>query len=160
MESIHIRPKTDADAEWAANFLKNQSSDAHLPEHVKASDVFTFPALIAEVDGEPVGLLAYERQGDESHIVSLHVSRKRIGIGESLLNQLEAEARAKGCKKIKCVVANDNLNALRFLQKREFRLAELRAGAIEERRKQGASVPLKGDNGIPLRDELVLEKKL
>lgn len=158
MESIQIRPKTAADAEWAEAFLKNQSNRAHLM--ASADECITLPALIAEVDGEPIGLLVYQHQNDVCHIVSLNVSRKRIGVGESLLNRLEAEASAKACKKLLCVVTNDNLNALRFLQKRAFHLAELRVGAIDARRKQNPTIQLTGEHGIPLRDELILEKKL
>ncbi|MFQ3596966.1 MAG: GNAT family N-acetyltransferase [Chloroherpetonaceae bacterium] len=160
MDSIQIRPKTTADAEWAEAFLNSQSSDAHLPTFAGITNILSLPAWIAEVDGEPVGLLAYHVQSDACHIVSLHVSRKRMGVGESLLVSLEAEAQAKGCKKLTCVIGNDNLNALRFLQKRAFHLSDLRVGAIDVRRKQNPKIQLTGEHGIPLRDELILEKSL
>jgi ribosomal protein S18 acetylase RimI-like enzyme len=160
MDSIQIRPKSADDTEWAMSFLKSHSSDAHLPTLTSEASILSFPAWIAEVDGEPVGLLMYHYQNATCNIVSLHVSRKRMGVGEGLLTHLEAEARAKACEKLTCVVGNDNLNALRFLQKRAFHLAELRAGVIEARRKQNSSIALTGEHGIPLRDELVLEKNL
>ncbi len=160
MESIQIRPKTAADAEWTASFLKSQSNGAYLPAFDSETNLQSLPAWIAEMDGEPVGLLMYQYQNDTCHIVHFQVSRKRMGVGESLLGMLETEAVASACKKITCVVWNDNLNALRFLQKRAFHLAELRVGAIDARRKHDPTIPTTGEYGIPLRDELVLEKYL
>jgi ribosomal protein S18 acetylase RimI-like enzyme len=160
MESIQIRPKTAADAEWAEGFLKKQANGTYLPELANETRSSTLHGWVAEIKDEPVGLLLCNYQGDVCHIVSLNVLRKRMGIGESLLNRLESEARAKGCKKLTCVIGNDNLNALRFLQKRAFRLAELRIGAIDAQRKQNPTIQLTGEHGIPLRDELILEKVL
>ncbi len=160
MESIQIRPKTDADMQWAEDFLKKQSNGAPLLAFTSQMSIASLPAWIAEVDGDPVGLLLYHYENDICQIVSLHVSRKRMGIGESLLTNLESEAKAKHCKKMTCTIANDNLNALRFLQKRGFQLAELRVGAIDIRRQQNPTLQLIGEHGIPLRDELILEKHL
>lgn len=160
MKSIQIRSKTANDNEWAKAFLNSQSNNAHLPAFSEETSHLSLPAWIAEVDDEPVGLLMYDFQNGACNIISLHVSRKRIGVGESLLNRLEVEAKSKSCKEITCAVGNDNLNALRFLQKRGFHLVELRVGAIEARRKLHPAVPITGEYGIPLRDELVLAKKL
>jgi hypothetical protein len=61
------------------------------------------------------------------------------------------------CERIWLVTTNDNLDALRFYQRRGFVLSALRAGAVADSRQrlkpQIASV---GDFGIPLRDELEL----
>ncbi len=160
MEFIQIRPKTAADVEWAETFLKHQSNGAHLLSYVGETDLSSLPAWIAEVDGEPVGLLLCHFQNDVCHIVSFNVRRKRMGVGESLLNCVESQAAAVGCKKLTCVISNDNLNALRFLQKRDFHLVAIRARAIEERRKHNPTIQLTGEHGIPLRDELILEKDL
>ena len=51
---------------------------------------------------------------------------------------------------------NDNLDALRFYQRRGFRLAEVRAGAMDEYRKRKPTIPEFGEFAIPLRDELRL----
>ncbi len=160
MESIQIRPKTAADEAWAIDFLKCQSNGTYLPKLFSEKSLSNFLALVAEIDGEPVGLLPYHIQNDACHVVSLNVSRKRMGVGESLLNRLEAEALAHACKKLICTISNDNLNALRFLQKRAFHLVELRVGIIDAWRKQQPTLPVIGEHGIPLRDELILEKDL
>ncbi len=54
---------------------------------------------------------------------------------------------------------NDNLDALRFYQRRGFRLSALRAGAVDESRERlKAEIPSAGDLGIPLHDEIELER--
>ncbi|MCS6990167.1 MAG: GNAT family N-acetyltransferase [Chloroherpetonaceae bacterium] len=160
MSEIRLRPKTSADQEWTVEFLKRHWNDSRIPLHGDLIDASLLPAFIAEYEDEPVGLLVYHFLPDACEIVSLHSLRKRIGIGEALLNRLEEVAKAKGCKKIKCAVGNDNLNALRFLQKRGFRLSALNVNAMEAARKQNPALSLAGEYGIPLRDELVLEKTI
>ena len=55
------------------------------------------------------------------------------------------------------ITTNDNLNALRFYQKRGFVLAALYPNALERSRALKPSIPPIGMNGIPLRDEIELE---
>jgi hypothetical protein len=59
------------------------------------------------------------------------------------------------------LTTNDNVNALRFYQRRGFRLAALNAGAVDDARATlKPEIPPVGAYGIPLRDELVLDKRL
>jgi len=59
------------------------------------------------------------------------------------------------------MTTNDNLRALGFYQRRGFRLASLRPGAVDEaRRTLKPEIPEIGDDGIPIRDELDLEMDL
>jgi len=55
---------------------------------------------------------------------------------------------------------NDNVNALRFYQRRGFRLAELRPGAVDQSRRRKPEIPRVGDYGIPLRDEIDLTREV
>jgi ribosomal protein S18 acetylase RimI-like enzyme len=58
------------------------------------------------------------------------------------------------------LTTNDNLHALRFYQRRGFRLAALYPGALAEARKLKPSIPETGYHGIPIRDEIELEMSL
>ena len=58
------------------------------------------------------------------------------------------------------ITTNDNLDALRFYQRRGFALTELRPGAVDESRRMKPQIPLVGAHGIPIRDELVLVREL
>jgi hypothetical protein len=52
------------------------------------------------------------------------------------------------------------LTALRFYQQRGFVLAAIHRNALEQSRKLKPEIPLVGNDGIPLRDEIELEMML
>lgn len=54
------------------------------------------------------------------------------------------------------MTTNDNTHALRFYQKRGFVITAIRVNAMEEQRKK-KPIPLTGNDGIPIRDEIELE---
>jgi ribosomal protein S18 acetylase RimI-like enzyme len=58
------------------------------------------------------------------------------------------------------VTTNDNLDALRFYQRRGFVLVALRPDVMKDSRRLKPEIPLIGAFGIPLRDELELEMNL
>jgi ribosomal protein S18 acetylase RimI-like enzyme len=67
-------------------------------------------------------------------------------------------ARTEG-QRLWLVTTNDNLDALRFYQRRGFRITEVRPGASDEaRRALKPSMSEVGNFGIPIRDEIVLER--
>jgi hypothetical protein len=67
-------------------------------------------------------------------------------------------AVAAGCTRLWLVTTNDNVDALRFYQRRGLRLARLRPGAVDRSREElKPEISTSGAYGIPLRDELELE---
>ncbi len=52
---------------------------------------------------------------------------------------------------------NDNVDALRFYQRRGWNLAALHEDAVTRARRLKPEIPLVGDHGIPIRHELELE---
>ena len=69
-------------------------------------------------------------------------------------------ARSHGCSRLWLITTNDNLDALRFYQRRGMRIAAVHAGAIEVSRALKPSISMTGAYGIEIRDELELEKAL
>jgi ribosomal protein S18 acetylase RimI-like enzyme len=63
-------------------------------------------------------------------------------------------------KILKLITTNDNLQALKFYQKRGFRLMEICQNAVEEARKIKPEIPKVGYYGIPIVDEILLEKRI
>lgn len=114
------------------------------------------PGYIAERNGRLVGLLTYDIAGDMLEIVTLNAIERRAGIGTMLIDAAVRAARRKGCREIRLTTTNDNVDALRFYQRRGFRLAELRPGAVDRSRREKPEIPRSGDYGIPLRDEIDL----
>jgi hypothetical protein len=64
--------------------------------------------------------------------------------------------RGSGARRVWLATTNDNLDALAFYQRRGFRLAELRPGAVDAARRLKPTIPAVGAHGIPMRDELEL----
>ena len=66
-----------------------------------------------------------------------------------------------GCASVWLTTTNYNLDALRFYQRRGFRLVRVRPGAVDEARQtMKPEIPEVGSFGIPMRDELDLERRL
>jgi ribosomal protein S18 acetylase RimI-like enzyme len=83
-----------------------------------------------------------------------------VGAGAALVEAVALAARAAGAERLIVMTTNDNLTALRLYQRAGFRLAALRPGAVDEARRRKPSISHIGEHGIPLRDELDLERDL
>ena len=115
-----------------------------------------FAGFIAERSRRVVGLLTYQLVGDTLEIVTLNAIDRRSGIGTMLIDACVGAARHFRCHQIRLTTTNDNVDALRFYQRRGFRLTDLRPGAVDRSRLEKPQIPRTGDYGIPLHDELDL----
>jgi N-acetylglutamate synthase-like GNAT family acetyltransferase len=157
---MDIRRSTPEDAAGLAVFLRAQNAAevARLGELVHALD---HPALVAEESGKLAGVLTYTLTGTSCEVLTLHVVESWKGVGSALLAELEDVLRKAGCTRVWLITTNDNVDALRFYQRRGFHLVEIHPGAVDASRQNlKSSIPRRGNYGIPLRDELVLERTL
>ena len=158
--SFEVRRADPSDREAVDAFLDDRGSVrvARLGELVEARE---HPALVVESDGRIAGVLTYVLDGDRCEVLTLHARDRRRGVGSALLDEVARVAADAGCRTLWLVTTNDNVDALRFYQRRGFRLAELRPGAVDEsRRTLKPEIPATGEHEIPLRDELVLARDL
>lgn len=118
------------------------------------------PGFVASEQGNPVGLGTYRIQGQACEITSLDSTSERRGVGTALIEAIKKVAQQAGCQRLWLITTNDNTHALRFYQKRGFELVALHRNAMEDARKLKPQIPLIGNDGIPLRDEIELEIKL
>jgi ribosomal protein S18 acetylase RimI-like enzyme len=124
-------------------------------------DSLDHPALVAWSGAELVGVATYVITGAACELLTLHARTRFDGVGSALVAAVQEVARQSGCARLWVVTTNDNVDALRFYQRRGFRLAHLRAGAVDESRETlKPEIPTTGAHGIPLRDELELEMDL
>ena len=146
-----------ADLPWAEELVGEAFAGRVQARRGELVDVLDLPGFVVERDGELVGLLTYRWHDDGCELASIVVREEHRGVGTELVEALirEVDGRAR----IWLVTTNDNLDALRFYQRRGFRLAELRPGAIDEaRRTLKPEISETGGYGIPIRDELELER--
>ena len=126
----------------------------------KIIDGTKLDGFLLQEENTSIGLVTYTFFGDICEIVSLDSKRENIGIGSALLKEIEKIAIDNNCKKMRLITTNDNMRALQFYQKRGYCLTKLYPNAMEEVRKVKPNVTELGDNDIPLRDEIELEKQL
>ncbi len=120
-------------------------------------DVVRYDRVDGFVYDDWAGLITFLIHGNECEITSLDSLQAGKGIGTKLIDEVLREAKARKCKRVTLITTNDNLRALGFYQKRGFKLFTLYRGAVDESRKSKPSIPLIGQNDIPLRDEIELE---
>ena len=121
MCSFEIRPATAGDREAIVVLL----SDRWGGETMVVRDTVYLPAdlpAFVAVDGpDLVGLVTYEPGIESWHVVSLDSLVPSRGMGSALLDRVEGAARAAGCLRVMLVTTNDNVDAIRFHQRRGYR---------------------------------------
>ena len=86
--------------------------------------------------------------------------RENQGIGTALVEAAVREAGKQGCSKVVLITTNDNVDAMRFYQKRGFDMARLFRNALDRSRQLKPEIPLIGEHGIALRHEIEFERVL
>ena len=77
-----------------------------------------------------------------------------------LINAIIEHARSLRAKRVRAVVTNDNFEAMRFYQRRDFRFTALYVNAADAYRAIFQDTPKTGYYGIPIRDTMELELTL
>ncbi|MBH8598569.1 GNAT family N-acetyltransferase [Thermoactinomyces sp. CICC 10523] len=159
-KTIIRAPESGEEQEWLRRLWQKEWGGAKMVSKGNVFHLHELSALIAIQRGKPVGAVTFAIRADAAEILSLNALIPNCGVGGSLLRAVEQKVREQGGKRICLITTNDNLNALRFYQKRGYRMVALYPGAVDEARKQKPSIPLVGNEGIPLHDEIELEKRL
>ena len=104
-----------------------------------------------------IGLITYIVYNDILEITSLDSLQENQGMRSKLVEAVIHEAMERKCQKIVLITTNDNINAIKFYQKRGFDMAHLFRNALDISRKLKPEIPLIGENSIPLRHEIEFE---
>ena len=109
-------------------------------------------------NGEAIaGLLTYHLKNNECEIVSIDSLHELQGIGTALIERMIEKAKELKVGRLWLMTTNDNVDAMRFYQKRGFVFKAIYPNAIEESRKLKQNIPEFGNYGIPIRDEIEME---
>lgn len=106
---------------------------------------------------EMIGLITYIFYDNILEITSLDSLHENQGIGSKLVEAVIHEAKERKLQKIVLITTNDNINAIKFYQKRGFDMVRLFHNALDVSRKLKPEIPLIGENSIPLRHEIEFE---
>ncbi len=115
-------------------------------------------SLIA-VEGEKImGFMTYEIRSPICEIIAFEVYEKFNGLGTLMLEEMKKFAQSQNCTKLYLMTTNDNLDALRFYQKRGFQISGIHLDSVKNSRKLKPTISEFGDYGIAVRDEIDLEQ--
>ena len=156
-----VRPLGDEDRGWVRDFVRERWGDEIVVGHGVVFHPSTLPGLVLADDrGDAVGLLTYTIEGDACEVVTIDAVVEGLGYGSLLLDKVSDAAREAGCSRLWLVTTNDNVRAIRFYRARGFEVVAVREGAIDESRKLKPSVPLVNGAGVPIRDEIEMDRRL
>jgi ribosomal protein S18 acetylase RimI-like enzyme len=155
--AITIRALSDSDRTWCRGKMIELWGAEIVVAHGEIFQPAELPGFVAEEREEAVGLLTYHISEAGCEIITIDSWREGIGIGTRLIESAQQAAVLNKCKRLWLVTTNDNLHALGFYQKRGFVLCAVRLNVFEKHRLLKPEIPLVGESGIPIRDEIELE---
>ncbi len=146
---------TPADRPWAERLLGDLGGGirkvARLGELI---DPFALDGLVAERDGQPLGLATVQESETAGlEVVTLHADPRGAGAGTALVEVARQVAAASGHHRLWLVTTNDNLPAIHFYLRRGFHVARVHEWAVNADRALKPEIPaVNPENGLPIRD--------
>lgn len=160
METFDIRSVDEIDPQRIGSFLEQRWGSRLVVSRGNLHDAAALPGFFACHHERIIGLATYHIEGSACELVTLDSEVEGIGVGSALITAVQETAIAANCRRLWLITTNDNLPALRFYQKRGFRITAVHPNALAYSRQLKPQIPLIGLDGIPLRDEIELEMSL
>jgi ribosomal protein S18 acetylase RimI-like enzyme len=140
--------------------------EEYLKEHWHASFIVSrgIAHWINDLDGfaafdgnQLAGFITYYIKDLQMEIVTLNSIPSGKGIGSTLLFNALEYAKEVNLKRVWLITTNDNMDSLRFFQKKGFDLIRIHNNAMDITREMKPQIPVMGRDGILLKHELELE---
>lgn len=157
---IEIRPASEVDPDALLEFVVESWGAETVVGHEEEMYPAQHSGFVALRDGAIVGHVTYRGDGDRCEITTIQATPRRAGVGSMLMDAVLQTVRGDGYSVVWLTTTNDNLDALRFYQRRGFRIAAVRQGAVDRAREIKPEIPEIGMYGIRMRDELDLVLEL
>ena len=133
-DSVSIRPAQRGDAATIADLVGQLAASIQEFSSVDEEYVLRYldtpgaGILVAEAEGEVIGMLSYTLQPSLYHAAAscmiqelvVREGFRRVGIGARLLNAIVALAREKGCAEVSVSAVASNREALGLYRKQGF----------------------------------------
>ncbi len=152
LEIVPFEPRWHADALalWGQQYMASTG---------RLHDTLAQPGVVALLDGQFAGAVTWvpAAPGEPWEVLTVYSAIEGKGAASTLLGRVADLAREEGVPYLRLITTNDNTPALRWYQRRGWRLYEVRAGAVDEsRRTLKPEIPEVGIDDIPIRDEIEL----
>jgi len=158
LPAVVVRPCEGAERAAVLDLFQRDFGSTRIGAFEAEHALVDLPTLVAMVKGDQLaGALAYRLTEDTLQMLALATDPmwQRAGVGGHLVAAAERLAREAGRTRALIATSNDNLPALYFYQRRQYRIASVTPGSLVNR---AAGRP--GFAGIEVRDEIRLEKDL
>lgn len=156
-----VRELRHDERSWAGAELTRSWGGTWMVSRGVLQDAAGLPALVAERDGQRVGLLTFRpRPGGDTEVVTVNAFLPGAGIGGQLLAGIAELGRRNDWRRVWLITTNDNTWALRSYQRHGFDLVALHRDALDRSRQLKPEIPVTGLDGIPIAHELELELRL
>jgi ribosomal protein S18 acetylase RimI-like enzyme len=158
---IEIRPASEADPAALLQFVVDSWGAETVVGHEEEMYPARHAGFVALREGRIVGHVTYRGDGERCEITTIQATPRQAGVGSMLMDAVLRAARDEGYRVVWLTTTNDNLDALRFYQRRGFRINAVRRGAVDRARATlKPEIPEVGMYGIRIRDELDLDLDL
>lgn len=154
---MNVRPVDDDERDQVTRILTERWGSPVVVSRGVRHDLSRLPTIVAEQEGEIVGIVTYAPGDISAEITSLDALRPDRGVGTALLDAVVDVALSSGWRRLWLVTTNDNTRALRFYQRRGWDLVAVHRGAVDEARRVKPEIPEQGADDIAIRHELELE---
>lgn len=155
--SFTIKRVTDNERAWVLKIARGWGADFVVSRARKIYPAEIEGFYAADQTDKRIGLVTFEVTGGQCEVVTLDAFNKFHGVGTALLERVRDEMRQRDVSRMWLITTNDNLDAIRFYQRRGWTIAAVHRNALAESRKIKPSIPEIGMHGIPLRDEIEFE---
>lgn len=157
---ITVHPVTPDDGEYVLEVFRGWGADFVVSRGRKMYPASLEGFIARDEEGSNVGLVTYEIDGSQCEIVTLDAFQKYKGIGTKLIRSVIDAIKPVGVNRLWLITTNDNVDAIRFYQKRGFTIAAIHPNTLQQWRKLKPSIPKIGMYGIEIRDEIEFEMLL
>jgi 2-oxo-4-hydroxy-4-carboxy--5-ureidoimidazoline (OHCU) decarboxylase/GNAT superfamily N-acetyltransferase len=155
---VAVRDLGPADHEWARGVITRLQGSDRVARLGELIDPLSVEGLVAEAEGQPVGLASVHETDKGLEVVLLLAEPPGIGAGTALMETARQVATASGHHRLWLVTTNDNLPAIHFYLRRGMRVAAVYEGAVSADRALKPEIPeVNAVNGLPIRDLIELE---
>lgn len=157
---FQVRALTPADQRQVAGWMAEHWGFEIVVSRGVVHRPVELPGFAAVAGEQWLGLLTYHIADEACEIVTLDSVQPNVGVGTALIKAAKQAAQEAGCRRLWLITTNDNTDGLRFYQKRGFVLVAIHRDAVSRARQIKPEIPLAGNNGILMGDEIELEMLL
>lgn len=140
-EKFIIHQITKENRELVNKIMLNEWNALFMVIRGKKIDLKEVDGLIAYDGKAIVGIITYIIYSNIIEIISLNSFKEKNGVGTFLIQKLKEKSLRENICEIKVITTNDNINAIKFYQKRNFEISNIYVDSMKKARRIKPNIP-------------------